>query len=62
MVLMKMEHIHGSQVDPEFYLMKKRLSNIVLLLKVAIIIGRISNLRLSYSLIHSMPLVSLSTS
>ena len=41
-----MELMHGSQADLEFYLMKQKLSNMILRLKFAILMGRISDLRL----------------
>ena len=47
----------GSQADLEFYLMKQKLSNMILRLKFAILRSEAT-----YSLIHFMPLVSSYTS
>ena len=49
--------MHGSQADLEFYLMKQKLSNMILRLKFAILRSEAT-----YSLIHFMPLVSSYTS
>ena len=52
-----MELMLGSQADLEFYLMKQKLSNMILRLKFAILRSEAT-----YSLIHFMPLVSSYTS